>query len=212
MKNAIITGYSSGIGKSIKDSLEKKGYNIIKLSSNFKDTQAVEKECKDILNSFDIDILINCAGIGCFEPLEEISVQNIKNMININLTAPIILSAICLRSLKKTKGHIINICSIEATRNSKFSAVYTATKSGLRNFSLSLFEECRKSGVKVTSINPDMTDTNFFNNLKFEPTSNKDEYIDVTTISDMVIDIINCKSTITDVTIRPQKFAINKKR
>jgi hypothetical protein len=73
------------------------------------------------------------------------SIAKIEELIAVNLKAPIILSNLCLRSLKKTKGNIINITSVEATKHSKFSALYTATKSGLRDFSLSLFEELRKS-------------------------------------------------------------------
>jgi len=165
MQNVIITGHSSGIGKSISLLLEQNGYNIIKLKSRLENISQIEKEIKSILSSYNIDILINCAGVGVFQPHEELSLSKIKELIDVNLTAPIVLSNLCLRSLKKTQGHIINITSIEATKHSKFSALYTATKSGLRDFGLSLFEEVRKSGVRVTSINPDITDTNFFDNL-----------------------------------------------
>jgi len=208
---AIVTGYSSGIGKAICKELEENGYHIIKLTSRLEDLKSLENEIKDIVKIKDIDILVNCAGVGVFEPHEEISILKIKELIDVNLTAPIVLSNLCLRSLKKTAGHIINISSIEATKHSKFSALYTATKSGLRDFSLCLFEECRKSGVKVTSINPDMTKTPFFDDLNFEPSQKEDTFIEPKTIANAVIDIINSKSTITDMTIRPQYFGINKK-
>jgi len=116
-----------------------------------------------------------------------------------------------LRSLKKTKGHIVNITSVEATKHSKFSALYTATKSGLRDFSLTLFEELRKSGVRVTSINPDITDTNFFNTLQFEPSREDDTCLLPLTIAKTVIQIIQTHGVVTDLTIRPQKFEIHKK-
>ncbi|MDX9744874.1 MAG: SDR family oxidoreductase, partial [Arcobacteraceae bacterium] len=164
----IVTGYSSGIGEAICEKLEVHGYEIIKLNARLEDSKNVEKEVKEILKTIDIDFLINCAGVGIFEPHEELNTKQIEKLIAINLTAPILLSNLVLRSLKKTKGNIINITSIEATRHSKFSALYTATKSGLRDFSLSLFEEVRKSGVKVTSINPDMTMTPFFDTLQFK--------------------------------------------
>jgi len=211
MKNAIVTGYSSGIGLAISNKLEQNGYKIIKLKTRLEDIKNLEIEIKDILKINDINLLVNCAGIGIFEPHEEISIKDIKKLIDINLTAPIILTKLVLRSLKKTKGKIINICSIEATRHSKFSALYTATKSGLRDFSLSLFEELRKSGVSITSINPDITDTNFFDNLKFKPSSNKECYLSSSQIADTVIDILNTNGVITDITIRPQKFEIKKR-
>jgi len=113
--------------------------------------------------------------------------------------------------LKKTQGKIINIASIEATKHSKFSALYTATKSGLRDFGLSLFEELRKSGVGVTTINPDLTTTNFFDDLQFEPSKQENTFLMPQTIAKTVIDILNTQGVITDITIRPQKFSIQKK-
>ena len=206
--NAIVTGYSSGIGKAISEKLQQNGYNVIKLKSRLEDVNSLEKEIKDILKNSDIHTLVNCAGVGIFEPHETISISKIKRLIDINLTAPIILTKLLLRSLKKSKGHIINISSIEATKHSKYSALYTATKSGLRDFSLSLFEEVRKDGVKVTSINPDITKTDFFNNLKFKPSEDKETYLKPEQIAQLVVDILNIDGVITDLTIRPQKFKI----
>jgi len=211
VKNAIVTGYSSGIGKAICSELESNGYAVIKLSSRLEEVVSLEQEVKDILKIKEINLLVNCAGAGIFQPHEEISISKIKELIDVNLTAPIILSNLCLRSLKKTQGKIINIASIEATKHSKFSALYTATKSGLRDFGLSLFEELRKSGVGVTTINPDLTATNFFDDLQFEPSKKEDTYLLPETIAKTVIDILNTKGVITDLTIRPQKFAIDKK-
>ena len=207
---AIITGYSSGIGKAICEQIENK-YEIIKLKSRLEDTDFLEKEIKQILKTTDIDLLVNCAGFGVFEPHEELNIKQIKSLIDINLTAPIILTNLVLRSLKKTKGHIINISSIEATKHSKFSALYTASKSGLRDFSLSLFEEVRKSEVKVCSINPEITKTSFFDELKFEPSDKQGRYLDAVDIAKSVQYILDSNGAITDLTIRPNKFEIKKK-
>jgi len=211
MKNAIVTGYSSGIGKAICDELIKNKYTIIYIDTRLEDTKNLEIEVKAILKDHDIDLLINCAGVGIFQPHEEISISKIKNLIDVNLTAPIILTQLVLRSLKKTQGHIINIASVEATRHSKFSALYTATKSGLRDFGLSLFEELRKSGVGVTTINPDLTQTNFFDDLQFEPSIKEQTYLVPDTIAKTVMDILNLNGVVTDITVRPQKFDIKKK-
>lgn len=208
---AIVTGYSSGIGKAICEALQDCDYEIIKLKTRLEDTKNLELEVKQVLKKHDIDLLINCAGLGIFKPHEEISISKIKELIDINLTAPIILSNLCLRVLKKTKGHIINISSIEATKHSKFSALYTATKSGLRDFSLTLFEELRKADVRVTSINPDLTKTNFFNEFNFEPSDKKNAHLLAQDIAKSVIDVINFKGVITDITLRPQRLEIKKK-
>lgn len=211
MKKAIVTGYSSGIGKAICEILEQNDYEVLKLKARLEDAKNLEKEVKDLLKDNNIDLLVNCAGVGIFKPHEEISILKIQELINVNLTAPIILTNLCLRTLKKTKGHIINIASIEATRHSKFSALYTATKSGLRDFSLALFEELRKADVKVTTINPDLTKTNFFDEFNFEPSENKDAHLLPQTIAKTVIDILQFDGVITDITVRPQKLEIKKK-
>jgi len=211
MKNAIVTGYSSGIGKAISQKLESNGYFVVKLKSRLEDFKNLEIEIKQILKEKEIDLLVNCAGVGIFQPHEEISISKIKELIDVNLTAPIILTNLLLRSLKKRKGNIINIASIEATKHSKFSALYTATKSGLRDFSLTLFEELRKSGVGVTTINPDLTVTDFFEELQFQPSSKKGTYLIPETIAKAVISILNIDGVVTDFTIRPQQFEIKRK-
>ncbi len=210
MKIAIVTGYSSGIGASICNELENNNYKVLRLVSRLEDLSSVEKEINDILKTYDIDLLINCAGVGIFQPHEEISILKIKELIDINLTAPIVLSKLLLRSLKKTQGNIINITSVEATKHSKFSALYTATKSGLRDFGLSLFEELRKSGVGVTSINPDITQTNFFDDLQFKPSTKDDSHLLPQTIANTVIQILETQGVVTDLTIRPQRFELVK--
>lgn len=212
MKKALVTGYSSGIGKAICECLEANGYSIIRLKTRLENTKNLEEEVKAVLKTQEIDVLINCAGIGVFQPHEEISVAKIKELVDVNLTAPLILSSLVLRSLKKTKGHIINVASVEATRHSKFSALYTATKSGLRDFSLCLFEELRKADVKVTNINPDLTKTNFFNELQFEPSNNEHTHLLADDIAKAVLDILNFNGVITDITVRPQRLEIQKKQ
>ena len=217
MKTAILTGGSSGIGECIYYELKKNGYKVLTVGRKNSDIvcdlgnlEPLSIEIKKILQKTDIELLINCAGIGVFKPHEEISFEEISKVIDVNLKAPILLTSLCLRSLKKTRGHIINISSIEATRHSKFSALYTATKSGLRNFSLSLFEELRRSGVRITSINPDITKTPFFDNLNFKPSDEKDSFINPAEIAKTVIEIIKSPYVVTDITIRPQKLKIIK--
>ncbi len=212
MKTAIVTGYSSGIGKAICEILETNSFEVIKLNSRLDKIKDLEKELKELVKKRDINLLVNCAGVGIFKPHEEISIAKIQELINVNLTAPIILTNLLLRSLKKTKGHIINIASIEATRHSKFSALYTATKSGLRDFGLALFEELRKSDVRVSTINPDLTKTNFFDEFNFEPAENKNAYLLAEDIANAVLKIVEFDGVITDITIRPQRLEIKRSK
>ncbi len=218
MKRALLTGANSGIGKALYKKLINNGYNVYRIGRDnseievdLRDTKTLSEEIKKLLKKSEIDLLVNCAGVGVFEPHEEISIRKIEELIDVNLKAPILLCNLTLRSLKKTKGTIINISSIEATRNSKFSALYSATKAGLRSFSLSLFEEARKSGVKVININPDITKTEFFDDLKFEPGNDPQTYINPQDLADEILHIIDSAFVTTDITIRPQRFEIKKR-
>jgi len=218
MKTALMTGANSGIGKAIREELVKDDYKVFNIgrdgadiTCDLQNSRLLEKRVKEFLKTTDVNLLVNCAGVGIFQPHEELSLKKIDELIDVNLKAPVLLCNLCLRSLKKTKGCIINISSIEATQHSKFSALYTATKSGLRDFSLTLFEELRKSEVRVTNINPDITKTAFFDDLQFEPIDDKQSYIDPKDLAKSVIGTINSPFVTTDITLRAQKFAIKKK-
>ena len=218
-KVALVTGASSGIGKAICGELKLNGYEVYGIGRNsgeiicdLRDTKSLHVKIKEFLKTTNIDLLVNCAGVGVFTPHEELKLEQIETLIDVNLKAPIILTNLCLRSLKKTKGHIINVASIEATRHSKFSALYTATKSGLRDFSLALFEELRKAEVKVTNISPDLTKSNFFDKLQFEPAYTKeDTFLLPENIAKTLIHVIQSPFVVTDITVRAQKFEIVKK-
>lgn len=231
MATAVVTGASSGIGNAISLRLLEFGYDVIGISRNI-DKNPIDHPnfsplpCdlsdEDELNAMatvlqtdpSISILCNVAGFGVFEPHEEIDASTITKMVALNLSAPMILSNALLRVLKYNEGVIFNITSIEALRSSKFSAIYTATKTGLRAFSQALFEEVRKSGVNVVSINPDMTDTSFFDELRFNPAAEFDKRLEAEDIADALQNILQMRSgvCVTDITIRSQRFAIVKKR
>ena len=225
-KKVVITGTSKGIGEALVKRVLSLGYRVIGISrgeikpyknythivadlSEQKDTLSV---C-DILKKEDIFILINCAGFGKFEPHEELSYKTITTMSFLNLTTPLLLTNATLRSLKKNDGYLINITSIEAIKSSKFAGVYSATKAGLKAFSDSLFEECRKTNLSITNINPDMTQTSFYDELRFQTSDKENEKLLVSDIADVVEHILSMRkgAVVTDYTIRSLRFGIDKK-
>ena len=94
------------------------------------------------------------------------------------------------------------------------SALYRATRTGLRAFGQSLFEEVRKDGVNVLTINPYMTDTAFFDDLHFGVSDKEDEKLLASDIADIVEEVLKMRpgSAVTEVTVRAQKFGITKKK
>jgi len=228
-KIAIITGASSGIGKAIVLRLLSLDYKVIGVSrtisysmfenENFQAIQADLSSEQETLRLCEavkkepIHILINAAGFGRFEPHEELNAKTITEMTFLNLTAPMLLTNATLRSLKKSDGYLLNINSIEAIRASKFAGVYSATKAGLKAFGDALFEETRKSGLSITNINPDMTESGFYDELRFETSQKEDEKLFVEDIADAVEHILTMRkgAVVSEYTLRSLKFGIVKK-
>ena len=230
MKKVVVTGASSGIGKVISERLLSINYQVIGISrsitnkhfddENFTPLQADLSNEKETLSTSralkeeNIFMLINCAGFGRFEPHEELSTKTITDMVYLNLTAPMLLTNALLRDLKKNNGFLININSIEAIKANKFAGVYSATKAGLKAFGDSLFEETRKSGLSVTNINPDMTQSNFYNDLRFDVSKKEDEKLLAKDIADAVEHILSMRkgAVVSEYTIRSLNFGISKKK
>ncbi len=228
MGTAIVTGSSSGIGKACAQMLLEEGYRVVGISrtrgdiehplfthlvSDLVDFTSVEALKTPLAHYDDLNLLVNAAGFGRFEPHEEITPSVIRDMVAVNLTAPMLLSRFTLRLLKRNRGTIVNITSIEATRHAKFSALYTATKTGLRSFGHTLFEELRPSGVAVLTINPDMTDTPFFDTLRFGVGDEDDMKLFASDIAGTLKNALSLRAgvSVTEITVRPRRFGISKK-
>lgn len=231
MKSAIVTGASSGIGLAICEEILKMGHKVYGLSrtkpekfhenSNFffiacdlRDSKLLRKEIEEIQKKDkQIHILINNAGFGLIGLHEELDYLRLGEIIQVNLTAPILITRLLLRQIKTNKGIIINISSVTAKKSSPLASAYSAAKAGLTQFSQSLFDEVRKSGVKVCTIHPDITKTNFYNDLSIKENSDSDSFLLPETIAEAVKIILTQKNSIavTDITLQPQKHMIEKK-
>lgn len=231
-KTAILTGASSGIGKAICEVLLNMDYEIYgfgrdfslcqnitdhqsfhKIEMDLLDTEKLEKEIKAIAKGIQIDLLVNCAGVGYYGLHEELSGKSISEMVRTNLEVPLLLTNLLLRKLKESHGTILNIASITAHQSNPHGAAYGATKAGLLSFSRSLYDGARKYGVKVTTILPDMTDTNLYRNADFEASKDEDARLLPEDIADAVRYILDTDPhmTITEFTVKPQLHRIEKK-
>ncbi len=232
MDVGIVTGGSSGIGLSVTKKLIELGYKVygiardfskadfthnhfIPLVSDITDTQKTVSLVKEVLHrEGDIHILVNNAGVGYFGPHETINPEKLEQMVKTNLLAPLVLTQLVLRSLKNTQGYVINIASITALHSSRFGCAYAATKAGLDQFGISLFDEVRKSGVKVVTIYPDIVQTPFYDHLDFKAYDDPEYYITPECIADAVEYIITRRNgtVITQMVIRPQKHRLEHKK
>ncbi len=115
--------------------------------------------------------------------------------------------------MKARSGRIINISSVTAKKSNTYGCAYGATKAALTSFSESLFDEVRKYGVKITSIHPDITKSNFYRNADFCQSEENDTFLTPCEIAKAVKFIINQRQeiSVTDITIKPQKHKIQRK-
>lgn len=231
MKTAIITGASRGIGLAVAKRLIGLNYRVYGIARSFQNTfftheSFISIECDiqntdkliELIESIEdrepqIDLLVNNAGVGYFGPHEQLKVRDIQSMLRTNLEAPIILTRLLLRKLKKSQGTIISISSVTAKKISTHGCAYAASKAGLSHFFNSLFEEVRKYGVKVTTIHPDITKSSFYDKLDFTYEDGPDTVLLDEQIADAVEYVLGNANNlvVNDITIRPQKNRIRRK-
>ena len=234
-KSAIVTGASSGIGFSIAKELCNLGYEVYGFGRNFSkagvasyietqplfhakvcdllETQRMCDMAKGIAKSTQLHILVNAAGVGYYGLHEELNVKQIQTLVRTNLEVPMILTNRLLRTLKQNRGHIINVSSITAKQNNPHGCAYGAVKAGLTSFGASLFEEARKYGIKVTTIHPDMTDTDLYRDADFTCAKEAGCYLESEQIAEAVRFLLEQPkgTVIPELTIRPQYHRIARK-
>lgn len=179
-KNVLVTGGSRGIGKACVELFLKAGANVAftferakaeaeKVVSDYKgssllkyykvdlsDTDDIQKEMKNILNDFEhIDVLVNNAGIWKEAAIDEMTLEEWNETMNINLTSTYLITKLVVPGMKKNKfGRIINIASTAGQRGEAFHSHYAASKGGMISLTKSLASELGKSNITVNCIAP----------------------------------------------------------
>ena len=227
MNSALVTGASSGIGREIAKELLRIGFRVYGIGRDFSNTDIddenfialkidlLDKDLYEKLPKIEsMKVLVNSAGVGHFAPHEELSFKEISEIIDLNLKAPLLVTKFYLRELKQNSGYIFSINSVSGLEAAIGGAAYGASKAGLRHFGLSLFKEARKSGLRVVNINPNVTKTDFFENIHFKNYPDPLCYIDPSDISKVIKDILELRDgvAVTDITIETQIFRLEKKR
>jgi len=183
-QNILITGGSSGIGKSLIAELYSKGVRnfavigrdvakmhalkeqfpdakFILLQGNIGNPVTVIEAVRKINAEWKVvDLLINNAGVVSAGPLAQIEDQDIVDMISINLTGVVLLTKHCLPLLKAAKeATIINVSSGLGLVGMAFYAPYAATKGAIKQFSEALRREFIHDNIHVMTLYPTGTDT-----------------------------------------------------
>ena len=197
---ALITGASSGIGKSMAYILSDMGYDLILVARRKDRLEEIKKELKtdveiislDISSTFncmklynkvkkeDIDILINNAGFGLFGEFNDIKLDNELDMIDLNIKAVHTLTKLFLKDfLKKDKGYILNVASSAAFLPGPLMATYYSTKAYVLRLTEAIHEEIKDSNVYVGCLCPGPVNTEFneIAKVKFNLKSLESDYV-----------------------------------
>ena len=156
---AIGTGRRSDRLKRLQDEL---GEAFLPLEIDMRDRSALESVARLEAPWGEIDLLLNNAGLATpTDPLPQTDWEWIETVIDTNVTGLVALTRALLPKLTERKGQIINLSSVAATYPYKGGAVYAGTKAFVRQFSLDLRCDLAGTGVRVTSIEPGMAETEF---------------------------------------------------
>jgi len=182
-KTVLITGATAGFGRAAAKRFAQGGWNVIgtgrraarlrglqdelggaflPLEIDMRDREAVESLAQLSPPWGDVDLLLNNAGLApSTDPLPEAEWERIETVIGTNVTGLVALTRALLPKIVERKGQIINLSSVAATYPYKGGAVYAGTKAFVRQFSLDLRCDLAGTGVRVTSVEPGMAETEF---------------------------------------------------
>ncbi len=186
-KVALITGGSKGIGLGIAEFMVKDGMKVavtsrsqaaaaaaaaelnamvpgsaMGIEANVVDLPAQEKCVEKVLANWGkLDVLIANAGVGHFVPIDEMTAEQWKETIDVNLTGVFNSVKSSLPALKASEGYIITIASLAGTNFFARGAAYNASKFGLVGFSQAVMLDLRYDGIKVSTIMPGSVSTYF---------------------------------------------------
>lgn len=228
MDKLLITGASSGLGKSLSLHCLKRGYSVVGLARRADTLDApnyhpwcldlsadnVEASFKELTHMHaDVSHIILAAGVGQFAGLESFSKAQIDELMQVNFTSQVILLKHFLPLFKRQGQHkIILIGSESSLHGGKQGSIYCATKFALRGFAQSLRLELAKFQIPVTLINPGLCRTPFFDELHFKPGPKPQHAIEPAVINQTVEYLLNLdpNCVVEEINLQPLQKVIEK--
>ena len=208
-KVVLITGGSSGIGKSVGEFLSKKGFIVYGTSRNpqktenhpFKlvsldvnDTESILNAVSEVIKSEGkLDILINNAGMGITGSIEDTPTNEMRKVFDTNLFGAIdVMKAVLPQMRAQKSGLIINVTSIAGYMGLPFRGIYSATKGALEIVTEAIRMEVKSFGIEVTNVAPGDFATNIasgrFHTPVFEDSPYKVKYQENLDLMDAHVD------------------------
>jgi short-subunit dehydrogenase len=175
-KTILVSGASSGIGYDIATYFHELGFDVIGLSRKYpvKDYKfkyilcdiTNEQQVKEAISQIEeLDILVNCAGMGISGAVEYTTYEEVKKIHEVNVYGTFLMSRECIPLLRNNKGSkIINIGSVAGELAIPFQTFYSMTKASIQLYTEGLANELKPFGIKVSCVLPGDTKTEFTKN------------------------------------------------
>lgn len=188
-KVILIVGATGGIGSSCAKLLVAAGANVFLAGRNYEkltelaqqlnvsnenilkfdylDQQSIELAVSTIKEKYGVlDILINAAGIGIIKPIEQLTLTEFRNSLEVNLIGPFQLIQAALFLMKEQKkGLIINIPGVLGKSPMAGASAYAASKYGLNGMMKSIREELKRTDIRITQLFLGGVDSDFWNTI-----------------------------------------------
>jgi NAD(P)-dependent dehydrogenase (short-subunit alcohol dehydrogenase family) len=228
-KYAVVTGGTRGIGRAIAESLLRSGARVAICGRTRESVERASTELKDAtggdvlgvtvdVSKWDqterffetvrsqfgaLDILVNNAGAGVFRGIEDLTIEEWRNTIDLNLTGVFYCCHAALPLLRQRgAGYIIQISSLAGINAFAGGAAYNASKFGLNGFSEAIMQDLRYENIRVSYIMPGSVDTDF------SPRSGRAEWkIAPQDVAEVVIGLLRMpeRTLVSRVEMRPSK-------
>jgi NAD(P)-dependent dehydrogenase (short-subunit alcohol dehydrogenase family) len=156
--------WNAGAVTRMSDELQAAGSPDTAVRCDVSDADEVERTVAEaIARHGQIDFVVNCAAVDHTYWVEQLSVEQWDQVLDVNLRGPfLICKAVWPHMKRQGGGHIFNIASTSALRAASGAAAYSASKFGLLGFSRALNLEGRQENIRVTTIIPGGMRTHFF--------------------------------------------------
>ncbi len=193
-KTAIVTGASSGIGSETAHALARDGANValaarreeqlaeiaeaietdhgtetLVVPTDVSDEDAVEELIENVVDEFDgLDVLVNNAGLTRGSDVENLSTEEYRTMMAVNVDGSFFTTRAALPHLRESRGNLIFLGSFAGQYPRPSNPVYAATKWWIRGFALSVSAAVGEDDIAVSVINPSEVRTEFGDGESFE--------------------------------------------